>query len=442
MKIGFISLGCSKNLVDTEFMIGRLMRGGHQIVNRTEEADAVIINTCGFIHEARKEAIHEILTNAALKEHSGLKVIIAAGCLTQRYPQELWDEIPELDAVLGVTDQDRICEIIDRCAGGERVMAVNQWPSTYTGPGIRLLTTPPGWAYLKIAEGCSNRCSYCAIPGIRGPLRSRPVHELITEAEWLADQGIKELVIIAQDTTAYGDDLADEDLTSLMGLLNDIPKLKWIRLMYAYPSSISEGLIEMMQGSKLLPYIDLPIQHYSDHILQRMGRRYTSNQIRSLLDRIRKKMPEIVLRTTLMTGFPGEGINDHKKNVELIKTENFDWVGVFAYSEEEGTSAARLHDDVDIEIKRSRVEEIMLLQQAVTRQKNQLRLGKEFHVLIERKIGHKMYAGRSWFQAPEVDGACLLESDITISPGDWVRARPERIEGYDLVCDVVDKIEI
>lgn len=433
MKIGFVSLGCSKNLVDTEFMMGSLIQAGHQIVNHTDDADAVIVNTCGFINDAKEEAIFEILQIGSQKKSSRAKILIATGCLTQRYAKELWDEIPELDAILGVTDQERIAEIVERCANGERILIVENWPTQYNVSGSRILSTPPGWAYLKIAEGCSNHCSYCAIPGIRGPLRSRPESGLVEEAYWLAGQGVKELIVIAQDTTAYGSDLPDSNLVNFLAALIKVPDIEWIRLMYAYPSAITDDLLEIMSNSKVLPYLDIPIQHASSPILQRMGRRYNNEELFSIIDRLRSRIQNITLRTTLMTGFPGENQQDHQRNIELLRKIGFDWAGVFTYSHEDGTAAAKYSDDVDAHTKQARADELMVIQQEITSRINQARVGLKIPVLVENQIRPQSYLCRAWFQAPEVDGICIIESEKQLKIGSFVDVKLTHAEGYDMI---------
>ncbi|MGE5415293.1 MAG: 30S ribosomal protein S12 methylthiotransferase RimO [Acidobacteriota bacterium] len=435
MKVGFVSLGCSKNLVDSEYMMGDLKRRGFELVNKASQADVVIVNTCGFILDAKNEAIETILEMAGFKETGSLQILIAAGCLAQRYPEDLMQEIPELDAVIGVGDIHKLPTVLEKCLKGERVIEVPTWTPTYTEQGRRILSTPNGWAYLKISEGCSNRCSYCAIPNIRGPHRSRPVEELIREAEVLAEQGVKELILIGQDTTAYGVDYAEKSLLGeLMQRLSQVEGIEWLRLMYAHPSRIHEELAEWMTIPKVVPYLDMPAQHASDEILRRMGRRYSNKELYAAVELLRKAIPSIALRTTLMTGFPGETESDHKENVKFFTTLQFDWAGVFSYSEEDGTKACQFGDNVPFELKKEREEELMALQKKITETKNQQRVDNTARVLIEQKSGRFQYTGRTVFQAPEIDGVTIVNSNDKLNVGEMYDVRLESVEGYDLVA--------
>ena len=437
MKVGFISLGCSKNLVDTEHMMGTLIQGGHEIVNTPDQADAVIINTCGFITDAKKEAISTILEMGLLKEQGKFSILIAAGCLAQRYPEELLQEIPELDAVIGIRDYLRLPIILKQCEAGERPMAVGEWPEDYSHQVKRLVSTPPGWAYLKIAEGCNNRCTYCAIPGIRGPLRSRPSVELLQEAQTLVADGVKELILVAQDITAYGHDLGyGECLKSLVEKLSEINGLGWLRLMYAYPTRDTRDLLTVLQTKKVVPYMDIPLQHGSDHILCLMGRRYDRQMINTMINALRASIPNLVLRTTLMTGFPGESEDDHLKNVELLQQLEFDWAGVFAYSKEDGTVASQLSPEVPPELALKRRDQLMEIQQRITLRKNYERVGVQAAVLIDGAIAPGNYRGRTVFQAPEVDGTVLINAKQPLRTGDFVQVVLTGAYGYDLLGEV------
>ncbi|MGE5405308.1 MAG: 30S ribosomal protein S12 methylthiotransferase RimO [Candidatus Saccharibacteria bacterium] len=435
MKVGFISLGCSKNQVDTEYMMGDLKRRGFELVTKASQADVVIVNTCGFILDAKNEAIETILEIAGLKESGSLQVLIAAGCLAQRYPEDLMQEIPELDGVIGVGDIHKLPVVLDRCLKGERVIEVPGWTPAYTEQGQRILSTPHGWAYLKISEGCSNRCTYCAIPNIRGPHRSRPLDELTREAEQLSAQGVKELIIIGQDTTAYGLDYAEKSLLGeLMDKLSHTAGIEWLRLMYAHPSRINSEFTEWMTIPKVVPYLDMPAQHASDEILRRMGRRYGNKDLYSAVELLRTRVPSITLRTTLMTGFPGETERDHKENVKFLTTVEFDWAGVFSYSEEDGTKACQFGDNVPYEIKKAREDELMALQKKITESKNLKRVDNTSRVIIEQKSGRFQYTGRTAFQAPDIDGVTIVNSSEKLEVGELVDVRLESAEGYDLIA--------
>ncbi|NLW44669.1 MAG: 30S ribosomal protein S12 methylthiotransferase RimO [Syntrophomonadaceae bacterium] len=434
MKVGFISLGCSKNLVDTEHMMGALKAAGHEIVNNPELADAVVVNTCGFIDEAKKEAIDTIVEMGLLKELGKFRILLATGCLAQRYPDELLRELPELDAVVGVKDYLRLPEILDACMAGERQKAVSGWPENYTLQTGRVISTPPGWAYLKIAEGCNNRCSYCAIPGIRGPLRSRPRAELIKEARDLAEAGVKELVLVAQDTTAYGRDLVPgESLRGLVEKLGEIEGIEWIRVMYLYPSGNAEEILSVLKLKKVVPYLDIPLQHGSDRILKLMGRRYNRRVVFDLIEKLRAEITGLALRTTLMTGFPGESEDDHRENMELLEQLQFDWAGVFAYSKEDGTVAGRMEPEVLPEVAHERRRQLLELQQRISQKKNRQRVGQQASVLVESRISPDSYRGRAYFQAPEVDGAVLIKANRSLQTGSFVTVSFYRAYGYDLI---------
>lgn len=437
-KVGFISLGCPKNQVDTEIMLGLLDQRGYVIVNRAEEADIVVVNTCGFITPAKEEAIDTLLEMARLKEIGKLKYLVATGCLAQRYGRELLKEIPELDAVVGVSSFTSITDVLDRLRRGERFCLVGELPSIFTEKGPRILSTQPGSAYLKIAEGCDNRCSYCAIPLIRGRFRSRPVMELVTEAEWLAAQGVKELVLVAQDTTMYGQDLFDEPVLScLLRELARIEGLDWIRVMYAHPARITPGVVEALASeAKVIPYLDLPIQHSTNKILRRMGRGYRGEDILSLLERIRREVPGLVVRTTVMVGFPGESEEDFTSLCSFVATAKFDWLGVFAYCQEEGTPAGAWEDTVAAEVKEARKARILDMQKPITYRHNQSRLGKVEKILVGGVDGRGQYWGRGYYQAPGVDGITLLNTTGFLKPGQIVEARLVDVSDYDLIGEV------
>ncbi|NLG32543.1 MAG: 30S ribosomal protein S12 methylthiotransferase RimO, partial [Syntrophomonadaceae bacterium] len=351
MNIGFISLGCSKNRVDTEIMMAIVKKAGHRIVSSLEKADAVVINTCGFIEPAKEEAVKTIIETGKLKEHGSLKYLVATGCLSQRYGKELFDEMPELDGVIGISCFHDIDKILSEIAQGKRSIRVTPPSKVFTEKGSRVLTTPLGSAYLKITEGCSNRCAYCAIPGIRGSLRSRSEDELVQEVEELTNQGVKEIVLIGQDTAAYGHDLANSSgLPGLLTRLNGIDNLEWIRLMYLHPAHISDELINVLaRVNKVLPYLDIPIQHISNQVLERMNRKHDSSYLKAVIYKLRSQIENLVLRTTVMVGFPGEKENDFEELYNFISEVEFEWLGVFEYVPEDNTVAANLPDQVTSE---------------------------------------------------------------------------------------------
>lgn len=434
MNIGFISLGCAKNLVDSEIMMGILSKH-HKIVNKVEKAELVIINTCGFILEAKEEAIGEILHTAELKKAGTLRYLLATGCLAQRYGQELLDEMPELDGVVGISSFTEIESIIARVAEGERILAINPPPKSFIEYGPRILSTPPGTAYLKIAEGCANRCSYCAIPLIRGHLRSRPIPDLVEEAHGLAEKGVRELVLIAQDTSAYGDDLQQEyDLSKLLSALNVIDGIEWIRVMYLHPARMDDHIIDAFASlDKVVPYMDIPIQHASTAILQNMNRRHDYDLLYNLFAKIRKEIPDVTLRTTVMLGFPGETDQDFQRLGSFIKEIQFDWLGAFAFQAEEGTKAFSMPEIVPDELKQERRDAIMRMQHQITRQKNVARVGQFERVLIGSAISRHLYRGRAAFQAPEVDGMVIIRSEEALKRGEFANVLFKGIRHYDMI---------
>ncbi len=438
-RIGFISLGCSKNRVDTEVMLGLLDREGYIIVNKLEEADIVIVNTCGFITPAKEEAVNTLLEMAELKKKGVIKKLIAAGCLVQRYANDLAREIPEIDGLVGVSHFTRIAEAVRRLEGEGQCFLVGEFPPRLDGGGKRLLSTPPGWAYLKIAEGCDNRCSYCAIPLIRGHFRSRPLPEIVAEAEWLSQLGVKELVLIAQDTSMYGRDIdGDIDLAVLLEHLSNVHGIEWIRVMYTHPLHLNQRMIEVMaKEPKVIPYLDLPVQHANDAILSRMGRGYSRSRLARLLDELRSRLPELVLRTTVMVGFPGEDESRFEDLCLFIQESCFDWLGAFTYSPEEGTAACRWVDDVPEKEKRRRWCRVMEIQSEITSERNRARVGRVERILVEGSIGPGTYQGRGYYQAPEVDGITVIKSERALKAGQMVEARLVGWRGYDMVAEVL-----
>lgn len=434
-KIGMISLGCPKNQVDTERMLASLDKNGFEIADCYEGVDAVIINTCGFIDDAKREAIENILDMAQLKEDGTVKKIIVTGCLAQRHKQEIFDEIPEVDAVIGIGANADIADIAKRVIEGENVY---EMPDNSNLPltGERLLTTPEHWAYLKIADGCSNRCTYCAIPSIRGDFRSVEFETLIDEAKALADAGTKELILIAQDTTNYGMDLYGKlRLPELLDALCEIDGIEWIRLLYCYPDKITDELLETMaRQPKVLHYIDLPLQHADDKILKAMNRRGDNAYLRQTISRIREAMPDAVIRTTFIIGFPGEGEEEFETLAEFVNEIEFDRLGCFSYSPQEGTPAFDMDDQIDDETKLRRGEIIMDDQLDIVNVKNHERIGKVYTVLVEDYDGYSdSYSGRTYMDAPEIDGRISFTTENHYNNGDFAEVEVIGMNEYDLI---------
>lgn len=443
MKVAMISLGCSKNQVDAEIMLAGLKKGGYDLTGEPSEADIVIVNTCGFIESAKAESIENILEVAALKadETSPVKAIIVSGCLAQRYKDEMEKELPEVDAFIGIASRDKICEAVQAVAQQNRFFDFAPI-CDYRPGGDRLLSTPFYTAYLKIADGCDNRCSYCAIPYIRGRYISRPIEEIIAEAQGLAQSGVFELNIIAQDTTRYGLDLYGErKLPLLLAKLCEIEGIKWIRILYAYPDGITDELLDVMAANeKIVNYIDLPLQHASDKILKAMNRRTTQSQVCDIIDKIREKLPDAVLRTTFITGFPGETQEDFEKLCEFTESTRFDKVGVFTFSPEEGTPAAEMPSDIDEETKKERKDEIERIASRIADEKNKELVGRVTPVVVE---GYDRLAecwfGRSRFYAPEVDGEIFFTSASPLAIGTVIDVKITDVIEYDLYGEAVSK---
>ncbi|MBP3696047.1 MAG: 30S ribosomal protein S12 methylthiotransferase RimO [Clostridia bacterium] len=434
-KIGMISLGCPKNQVDAERMLASLDRNEFEIADCYEGVDAVIVNTCGFIDDAKREAIENILDMAQLKEDGTVKKIIVTGCLAQRHQKEIFDEIPEVDAVIGIGANADIADIVKRVIEGENVY---EMPSNSDLPlvGERLLTTPEYWSYLKIADGCSNRCTYCAIPSIRGDFRSVPFETVIDEAKALADAGTKELILIAQDTTNYGMDLYGQlRLSELLDALCEIDGIEWIRLLYCYPDKITDQLLETMaRQPKVLHYIDLPLQHADDKILKAMNRKGDNAYLRETIERIRTAMPDAVIRTTFIIGFPGEGEEEFETLAEFVNEIEFDRLGCFSYSPQEGTPAYSMEDQVDDETKLRRGEIIMGDQLDIVNVKNHERIGKTYTVLVEDYDGYTdSYSGRTYMDAPEIDGKIIFTTDKHYNNGDFTEVEVIGMNDYDLI---------
>ncbi len=442
VKIGFVSLGCSKNLIDTEVMLARLANAGYAITTDETEADVVIINTCAFIESAKKESIENILDIAWLKEHNGLKAIIVTGCLAERYKDEIFTELPEVDAVLGVGSIDKIEEAVAAVLSDERFYALDDKNEAPLG-GERIVTTAEHTAYIKIAEGCDNRCTYCAIPGIRGKFRSRTIEDIVNEAKELEDIGVKELNIIAQDTSRYGLDIYGEyALAKLVRAITDATKIPWIRLLYCYPDKITDELIaEMRDNDRVVKYIDLPIQHISDGVLKRMNRHGDGAMVRETVKKLRENIPGITIRTTVMVGFPGETEEEFNELCEYVKEAEFDRLGAFTYSREEDTPAYSLPDQVDEQIKQERYDIIMREQLHITEKKNEKLVGKTIKVLCEAfDPAAEIYFGRGEADAPDIDAKIYFRPEIgkrRINPGEFVNVKIDDVIDYDLIGDIV-----
>lgn len=431
MKIGVVSLGCPKNLVDSETMLGLIHEENYEITNDPSEAEIIIVNTCGFIESAKEESINTILQMAEYKKSGSCKYIIVTGCLSQRYAEELFNELPEADAIAGVEVYDEIGSIIKRVMNGERfIMLERSKPDViYTSKETflpRILTTPSYTAYLKIAEGCDNCCSYCAIPKIRGSYRSKPMEQVLKEAKALADNGVKELIVVAQDTTRYGEDLPGGKLllADLLKELNKIESLKWIRVMYCYPNNFTDELIETFASlDKVCKYVDLPLQHASNRLLASMNRYDTREEVETLLAKLRKRIPGIVIRTTFIVGFPGETDADFEELKEFVEQQRFENAGVFAYSQEEGTVAGAMPNQIPDEIKQERYHELMALQAQISEEIHKDTEGQTLEVLVEgiEEDGSGLHYGRSYREAPDIDGLVFIENPGDIKPGCFVK---------------------
>ena len=440
MNILFISLGCDKNLVDSEVMLGLLDAKGYQIVDDETQADIIVINTCCFVHDAKEESIQTILEMAEYKTEGRLKALIVTGCLAQRYRQEIIEEIPEVDAVLGTTAYDKIVEAVEEAlagAGHVELENVNALPLVDTK---RLVTTGGHYAYMKIAEGCDKHCTYCIIPKLRGNYRSVPMERLIQEAKDLAEQGVKELILVAQETTLYGKDIyGEKSLHKLLRELCKVDGIRWIRILYCYPEEIDDNLIQVMkEEKKLCHYLDLPIQHANDEILKRMGRRTSKAQLEEIIGKLKREIPDITLRTTLITGFPGETEEQHEELKAFVDEMEFDRLGVFTYSPEEDTPAAEMPDQIPEEVKEDRQAEIMELQQEIAFAQAEDMIGEEVLVMIEGKVADETaYVGRTYKDAPGVDGLIFINTDEELMSGDFARVKVTGAVEYDLIGELL-----
>ena len=442
MKILFISLGCDKNLADSEEMLGLLTANGHEIVDSEEEADAIVINTCCFIHDAKEESVNTILEMAEYKKSGTCKALIVAGCMAQRYKEEIAQEIPEVDAVLGTTSYGDIVKALNEVQAGnvfQEFRDINELPEDC---GHRVITTGGHFGYLKIAEGCDKHCTYCIIPSLRGKFRSVPEERLLKQAEYMASQGVRELILVAQETTVYGTDLyGKKTLHLLLKKLCQIRGIRWIRVLYCYPEEIYDELIQVMKAEpKICHYLDLPIQHASDKILRRMGRRTSKQQLIDIITKLRREIPDIVLRTSLITGFPGETEEDHQELMEFVDEMEFDRLGVFTYSPEEGTPAETMEGQVPEEVKEARRDEIMELQQEISLDKGNDRIGQEVLVMIEGKVsGESAYIGRTYGDAPKVDGYIFVQTGELLVTGDFAKVTVTGALEYDLIGELTDE---
>lgn len=440
MKILFISLGCDKNLVDTEVMLGMLASRGYEMTNDEQEADIIVINTCCFIHDAKEESIQNILEMAEYKKNGSAKALIVTGCMAERYRQEILDEIPEVDEVLGTTAYDRILDAVDAALAGQHEVMTADLDALPLPETKRLVTTGGHFAYLKIAEGCDKHCTYCIIPKIRGNFRSVPMERLLKEAQDLAEQGVKELILVAQETTLYGKDLyGEKSLPKLLRELCKISGIRWIRILYCYPEEITDELIQVMKEEpKICHYLDLPTQHANDTILKRMGRRTSKQELINIVQKLRKEIPDICLRTTLITGFPGETQEQHEEVMEFIDTLEFDRLGAFTYSPEEDTPAATFEDQIDEEVKEDRQADIMELQQEIAFDKAEDMIGREVFVMIEGKVADEnAYVGRTYRDAPNVDGLIFINTDVELISGDFAKVKVTGALDYDLIGELM-----
>ena len=440
MNILFVSLGCDKNLVDTEVMLGLLASRGHQMVDSEDVADVIVVNTCCFIHDAKEESIQTILEMAEYRKEGRCKALIVTGCLAQRYKQEIFDEIEEVDAVLGTTSYDKIVEAIDEALEGHKSLEMTDVDALPEVSAKRLVTTGGHFAYLKIAEGCDKHCTYCIIPKIRGNFRSVPMERILKEAEELAAQGVKELILVAQETTLYGQDIyGKKSLPTLLRELCKISGLRWIRILYCYPEEITDELIQVIkEEDKICKYLDLPIQHASNAILKRMGRRTSKEQLIELIEKLRREIPEIAIRTTLITGFPGETEEQHEELMAFVDEMEFDRLGVFTYSPEEDTPAAAMPDQIEESIKEERQADLMELQQEIAFELAEDMIGEEVMVMIEGKVADEnAYVGRTYKDAPNVDGLIFVESEYELMSGDFAKVRVTGALEYDLIGEIV-----
>ncbi|MTI70268.1 MAG: 30S ribosomal protein S12 methylthiotransferase RimO [Firmicutes bacterium] len=439
-KVANVSLGCSKNLVDSEILLGILNEKEYEIINEINEADIIIINTCGFINDAKEESINTILELSEYKKEGNCKALIVAGCLAERYKEELIKEMPEIDGIIGTGNLQDIEEVIFNCLKGENILKVGNIDSEYIENSSRVLTESSYMAYLKIAEGCNNFCTYCIIPKVRGRYRSRNMDSIIAEAKKLAQAGVKELILIAQDTSKYGYDLYKEyKLPELLDRLNDIEELKWIRILYLYPDNLTDEIISSIKrNNKIVNYVDIPIQHINDNVLKRMNRKTTKSEIVKLINKLRKEINNITIRTTLIVGFPGETEEEFNELYDFVKETKFDKLGVFTYSREEDTPAYKMPNQIDEDIKEQRQKKIMELQRQISTEKTSDKVGKIYNVIIDEVIPNEnIYIGRTYMDGPEIDGVVYVTSDKSLNIGDFIKVKITEHLDYDLKGEVV-----
>lgn len=446
VKIAFVSLGCDKNLIDSEIMLGLIDEEGYVITPNEDEADIVIINSCGFIMDANEEAIENILRVADYKKEGKLKGIIVTGCMAQRYKEQIFESLPEVDAVVGTGDFEQIGEVIKKLTAGEKQIELvtdKNKKLDENNSYKRMITTTGGYGYLKIAEGCDNFCTYCTIPSLRGKYRSRSFESLIKEAEIMAEKGVREIIMIAQDTSLYGTDLYGKNrLHELLAEVSKIEGIEWIRLLYCYPEHITDETIEeMARNPKVCHYIDMPIQHADDSILKAMGRRNNRASLEAVIAKLREKMPDICIRTTLIVGFPNEGEEEFKNLVDFVEKAKFDRLGVFTYSREEGTPAYNMPNQIDEEVKAERKDYIMELQKGISAEKCNSFIGKTLKVIVEGKIEGEdnAYCGRSYRDCYEIDGFVFFESENDLLAGDFYNVKIVQASDYDLIGEIVDE---
>lgn len=442
MNILFVSLGCDKNLVDSEVMLGLIREKGYSITNDEKEADIIVVNTCCFINDAKEESVNMILEMAEYKKEGSLKALIVTGCLGQRYQSEIQDEIPEVDAILGTSSYENIVEVIEEVLKGKKVLNFNDVNYLPKREVNRINTTGGFFSYLKIAEGCDKHCTYCIIPKVRGNYRSVPMEKLIKEAKGLAESCVKELIIVAQETTLYGVDLyGEKSLPRLLKELCKIEEIQWIRILYSYPEEITDELIQVIkEEDKICNYLDMPIQHASDNILKRMGRRTNQQELLDIIAKLRKEIPDIALRTTLISGFPGETEEDHEELLDFIDEVEFDRLGVFTYSKEDDTPAAIMDSQIDEDVKESRKNEIMELQQEISYELSQRMIGRTVKVLIEGKLADEdVYVGRTYKDAPNVDGFIFVSCSYELMSGQYVNVKITGAKEYDVVGEIDDE---
>ena len=441
-KIYFVSLGCDKNLVDSEVMLGLLKAGGYVMTNDAEDADVIIINTCGFIRDAQDESVETLLEMAELKKKGSCKVLVAAGCLAQRYQQDILDEIPEIDAVIGTSSYDEICRIIDGAMEGRRQKLFKDLSLLPVSDVPRVTSIGSYSSYLKIAEGCSKHCTYCIIPSLRGPYRSYPMEYLLDQARYLASQGTRELNIVAQETTVYGMDLEGRKmLPELLDALCGIEGIEWIRLLYCYPEEIDDKLIDVIRRQpKICHYLDMPIQHCNDRLLRLMGRKTNKAELTDIVSKLRKAVPDIALRTTLIAGFPGETDAEHEEMAAFVRQMRFDRLGVFEYSREDGTPAAAMEGQISDEVKAERAKRLMQIQQDLVFKYNESMIGRTLPVMIDGYLPEEdIYVGRTYRDTQEIDGSVYVYALGEHMSGDVIKVRISEADFYDLIGDEIDE---